>query len=82
MAGAIYISVQFTVIPQILFIYNLIFTDMKTKISFLEFIAASILFGIGAENDSLLILLAGLFFIILTVTNEVINSKTANNENN
>jgi hypothetical protein len=54
---------------------------MKTKISFLEFICASILFGIGAESDSIILLLSGLFFLVLVVAGEVINDKSMSNEN-
>ena len=38
---------------------------MKTL--FTQFVLASVLFGIGAENQSLVLIIAGLIFLILSI---------------
>ena len=40
---------------------------MKTNLLFIQFILASILFGIGADSKSLFMILTGLAFLILTI---------------
>jgi hypothetical protein len=55
---------------------------MKTIISFISFVSAVTLAGIGIETFNNLALIAGLFFVVLTVLtvfsdakNDLINSK-------
>lgn len=40
---------------------------MKTTISFISFMAASILAGIGCEDNNNLALIAGIVFLVLTL---------------
>jgi uncharacterized membrane protein YkvI len=52
---------------------------MKTTISFLSFVAASILAGIGCEDQNNLALLAGCVFMILTILVVFIPEQTEKN---
>lgn len=58
---------------------------MKTVLSFIGFVSASVLAGIGIEDHNNLAMVAGVFFMMLTVllvmseSEEVIKSR--NNEN-
>ena len=40
---------------------------MKANLLFTQFVVASILFGIGAENDSPILVFAGIIFLVLSI---------------